>query len=93
MMDSNTPRSQPQEPLSRVGGGAEEPVQCLFCDRPFQLWHRRTKKFCGDLCRSRYHYARRQAAQADLKRQLQEAQARLRRLEDIPGDTAGRAVE
>ena len=81
MMEPNTPRRMPQEPLSRLVWGIEEPAACLFCGRPIQRWQRSTKKYCSDLCRSRFHYARRQAAQADLKRQLQDAQARLRRLE------------
>ena len=51
---------------------------CRFCGRPIPLRHRQTKKFCGDLCRSRFHYARRQEEQADLKRHLNEAAAALR---------------
>ena len=51
---------------------------CRFCGRPIQLSHRQTKKFCGDLCRSRFHYARRREEQADLKRHLNEAAEALR---------------
>ena len=87
MTKPNTPRSGPLEPLSRLMGGNGGPAECLFCGQPIQLRHRRTKKFCGDLCRSRFHYARRQAAQADLKRRLEEAEARLRQLEQAQGET------
>ena len=81
-MEPNTPRNRSQEPLLRVVEGANAPAPCLFCGGEIQS-HRRTKKFCGDLCRSRFHYARRCAAQADLERRLQEAEARLQKVEGI----------
>ena len=51
---------------------------CLFCGRRIQLRHRQTKKFCGDLCRSRFHYARKQEEQANLKQRINEAAEALR---------------
>ena len=78
-MHLSLPKNEDEERLTPVRPAPTG--SCGFCGRPIQHRHRQTKKYCGDLCRSRYHYARRQAAQADLMRQLQEAQARLRRLE------------
>ena len=51
---------------------------CRFCGQPIPMSHRQTKKFCGDLCRCRFHYARRQEAQAALRRHLNEAAEALR---------------
>ena len=91
-MDPSTPRSRQQEPLSRVTGGGDEPV-CQFCGRVIHFRRRLTKRFCGDLCRSRFHYARRQAEQGDLRRRLQEAEARLGQLEPAPGETHRQSVD
>ena len=55
-----------------------ETSSCRFCGKPIRLRHRQTKKFCGDLCRCRFHHGRRQEAQADLKRLLNEAVAAVR---------------
>jgi len=92
-MESIDKDERPQKPLSRHLEGAAQPAQCLFCGSDMPDRSRRTKKFCQDLCRSRFHYARRQAAQVDLKRRLEEAEARLRRLDQRPDDPARHSVE
>ena len=87
-MESSTKKEWPQEPFSRVAGGTEGQAPCMFCRQALQPRRRRTKKFCSDLCRSRFHAARRQAEQVDLKQRLERAEARLRQLEQTPGETA-----
>lgn len=91
-MESIDKDERPQKPLSRHLEGDAQPAQCLFCGGVIPDRSRRTKKFCQDLCRSRFHYARRQAALVDLKRRLEEAEARLRRLERNAGETTSHSV-
>ena len=86
-MESSAKDKRPQKPLSRHLEGDGQPARCLFCGRDMLRRCRQSKRFCRDLCRSRFHYARRQAAQADLQRQLQEAQARLQQFERVGGGT------
>ncbi len=92
-MESSTKKKWPQEPLSRIVGGIQGQTPCLFCRQELEPRRRRSKKFCSDLCRSRFHAARRQGEQADLKRRLEEAEVRLRQLEQTLGHARHDSVD
>ena len=73
---TETPRSEkvsPHKALSRFPKTDREPGQCEFCSEPVRAQGRRIKRFCRALCRTRYHYRRRLARQAELHRRLRDA--------------------
>ena len=61
------------EPLSRFSQPDPQRGRCDHCGGHVQAQGRRRKRFCCDLCRTRFHYARRLARQDQLKRRLIDA--------------------
>ncbi len=66
-------RASPHEALSRFPHSAGNNMHCEFCGGPVHAQGNRKKRFCRDLCRTRFHYARRQARDVELRRRLGEA--------------------
>ena len=66
------------EALSRNAEGSQEPRRCEFCGTVVEAQGRRLKRFCRDLCRTRFHYARRQERIRELQTALQQAEAALK---------------
>ena len=66
------PEGWPQEALSRFSDTVPEGM-CQLCGDPVKAQGRRKKRFCRDLCRTRFHYARRLGREAELTRRLSEA--------------------
>ena len=64
-----------QEPLSRFSQPAATPGRCQYCGGLVQAQGRRKKRFCRDLCRTRYHHALRRARLGQLQERLAEAEA------------------
>ena len=62
-----------QEALSRFPRPAAKPGRCHYCGGLVRAQGRRRKRFCRDLCRTRFHYARRLAKTEKLKQRLTEA--------------------
>ena len=48
-----------QEPLLRFGESSSFEARCDFCGKPLPPSKRRDRRFCRDLCRSRFHSAQR----------------------------------
>ena len=68
-----TSNPSPHEALSRFPRSDSDVKTCEFCDGPLRAQGTRTKRFCRDLCRTRFHYARRLARQATLHQRLRVA--------------------
>lgn len=78
------PEGWPQEALSRFSDTVPEGM-CQLCGDPVKAQGRREKRFCRDLCRTRFHYALRCARQAQLEHRLKEAGAAIRSAQGLTG--------
>ena len=61
------------EALSRFSQPTRQPDRCRYCGNPVRAQGRRVKRFCRALCRTRFHYRKKLARQAELRRRLEEA--------------------
>lgn len=73
-----------QEPLSRFSQPAATPGRCQYCGGPVQAQGRRQKRFCRDLCRTRYHHALRRARLGQLQERLAEAEVVIEQAQALP---------
>lgn len=72
-----------QQPRLQV---RETKVQaCLFCRAALNPVRPHRKRFCNDLCRTRFHHAQQKARQAALERELAEAKRALAALRGASG--------
>ena len=78
-----------QEPLSRFSQPAATPGRCQYCGGLVQAQGRRKKRFCRDLCRTRYHHALRRARLGQLQERLAEAEAVIEQAQALADHVGG----
>ena len=82
MTQTPHPEAWPDEALSRFSDTVPE-GRCQLCGEPVKAQGRRRKRFCRDLCRTRFHYALRCARQAQLEQRLTDAGVAIKSAQDL----------